>query len=771
MSKGWGAHIRSSLRLAVASAVIGVVLAGGAMAQGLVPTDFFTARVDPGAPTGVEADNLSVDGNTNIITATGNVVVTRGGYTVSGQRLVYNRVTSDAHFVGAVTIRDPSGNVTETEDLQLTGGMKQALLDALTITSYDGARITADSADYDEALRTILNNATYSPCGECVDSKGRRIGWSMHANRVTQNREDGSLALEQPSLAVLGMPVAWLPYLWMPDTSQGAVAGLRTPSFDYSEEIGLKVEVPVAVYSTRWTDVILTPTLLTGQGFLMGAEWIQRFDNGSFSIKGSGLYQFNPGAFTFPEAQKEWRGALQTSGEFRPIADWKVGWSYTKFTDAGYLRDYRMTEAKSSVNEVYATNLTRDTYIDIRMQQFNLLGNVYESSQRQQGKALPNARFEHFMELAPGMGRLEISGRLLGVRRDADALTSRRRADGTLVPYSLGYSGEKTHAVFQAGWQNQWIGAGGFVATPYLGGRADVAYYDGTSTAASAPGETTLWSATPIAAMDVRFPMAASDGSTVHLIEPIGQLVYRGSDTTAVGITNDDAQSFVFDDTNLFSYNRFSGSDRQETGLRANIGGRYQANFVDGSYLELLAGQSFHLAGANAFASPDQAQTGVGGGLEDETSYAVLGAYGMFAPGFKVGGKVQINTDDWLLTRTGLGVTYANSGYSAKLDYNYIAANADAGVLKDQQEIGVELGVPLMDYWRVTGNTYWDITNSSWLQVGAGLTYDDGYVVIGATALRTGPTHTSPDDTRFTANFRLKTPAGLDFGLMGRTTR
>ncbi|MDT9071217.1 LPS assembly protein LptD, partial [Escherichia coli] len=58
-----------------------------------------------------------------------------------------------------------------------------------------------------------------------------------------------------------------------------------------------------------------------------------------------------------------------------------------------------------------------------------------------------------------------------------------------------------------------------------------------------------------------------------HLVEPIAQIVYRGSDVTRVGITNDDSQSFVFDTSNLFDYNRFSGIDRQETGLRANMGG------------------------------------------------------------------------------------------------------------------------------------------------------------------------------------------------------
>src|SRR5690606_14601132 len=139
--------------------------------------------------------------------ATGDVVVTLGGYKVSGQTLVYNRNNRDAHFVGAVTVRDPSGNVLETEDLKLTDGLKQAFLDALTINAYDGSRITADSAEYDAALRTFLTNANYAPCGDCIDAKGRRIGWSMTAATVTYNAEDGSLYMEQPRLEVLGVPV------------------------------------------------------------------------------------------------------------------------------------------------------------------------------------------------------------------------------------------------------------------------------------------------------------------------------------------------------------------------------------------------------------------------------------------------------------------------------------------------------------------------------------------------------------------------------------
>lgn len=749
------------LRVASASALVIVVSASGAFAQsgGLVPVDLFNAPINPQSPVAVEADSLVFEASTSTITAGGNVVVRQDGYTVSGENLVYNRQTNAVRFQGAVRIVDPSGNIADTVDLELTGGLKQAFLQSITITTYDGARITADSANYDDALQTLLENASYSPCGDCIDDKGRRIGWSMRADRITYNADDGSVYLEQPSLALLGVPVAWLPFLYLPDTSDSALSRVPRPIFSYSDEVGAQVGFEISAYSSKWTDIILTPRLMSRQGLLLGAEWIQRFDYGSFQIKGSGVYQLDKEAFSFTDAQRDWRGALQTSGAFRPVADWTFGWSYTAFTDAAYLEDYDVSAATSSVNEVYATHLTRDTYFDARVQQFNLLGDVLPVTQDQQGQAVPAIRFEHMLELAQGSGRIEVSGRLLGVRRERDAATT---ING--VPYTFGYAGDKQHATFQAGWQNQYIGSGGFVATPYIGGRADIAYYDGTSGLPEAPGETTLWSATPIAAMDVRFPLAAKDGSTVHLVEPIGQLVYRGSSTTAVGITNDNAQSFVFDDTNLFSYTRFSGTDRQETGLRVNLGGRYQANFVDGSYLEVIAGQSFQLAGENAFASFDPAQTGLSSGLETDASYAVLGAYGSFVPGLEVGGKLQVDTDEPRITRASVGATYANSGYSAGVDYTYIAATPDVGQLIDQQEIGVSGGMPLADYWSVKARTYWDITGNSFLLAGAGVQYDDGYLLMGAEVTRTGETHTSPNDTRITATFRIKAPAGLNAG-------
>jgi len=745
---------------------LGLGAAAPVAAQGLVPADFFSAPVDPSAPTAVEADELVFDAASNTITARGDVVIRSGGYVATGRQLVYRRGAGEADLSGDVSVTDPSGNVSHSQTLRLTGQFRQAFLDSLTITAYDGSRITADSADYDREVQTILTRASYAPCGECIDAQGRRIGWSVSASRVIYNRQDNSVTLEQPSLALLGLPVAWLPYLWLPDLSNEVLERIPKPSFAYSEEIGVKVELPFTAYSSRWTDIILSPALVSGQGFLMGAEWVQRFDRGSFRIKASGIHQFNPNAFSFPDARRDWRGAIQSAGEFVPVKDWKLGFAYAAFTDSAYFDDYFLDRGRAAINEVYATHLSADTYIDARVQQYNLLGNNTNQSRAQQGIALPNLRMERTFRLGPEAGQVDAEARVLGVSRESDYWSG---PGG--VGYDYGYAGNRLHAMAQASWQNQYI-AGGAVLTPFAGVRLDGAYYERGTTGTfdgrmTPPADGALFGVTPIAALDVRYPLVARSPGVTHLVEPIAQLVYRDAASLQPGISNEDSQSIVFDDTNLFSYNRFTGIDRQETGLRLNLGGRYLANFDDGSHLELVGGQSFQLAGRNVFAVPDSVHTGLGTGLEVDSSYAVLGAYGALANGIKGSAKVQVDPGGPTLQRAVLGLGYADAGWSAAFRYAFAAAVPAAGNSRDQHEIGAEVRVPVNDYWAVTGSGYWDLSANSFLLAGGGLHYDDGYLQFGATAVRTGPTHASPNDTRVTATFKLKAPAGLDAGYSG----
>jgi LPS-assembly protein len=772
--------IASSLRLRLAGTLGGVLLisanAGAAPpavpptppvpraspSGGLLPPGFFDAVPFTGSAATVEADMLTYDAANDTISAEGGVVMTYEGATIRAERLVYNRKTGALRAPGEVSIVSENGTSFVTHDLEVTGGFKEAFMRSLTLRTADGSLVTADSADYSSELKVVLENGFYSHCCDCIDAKGRRIGWNVRGARIVYDRKDATVTVDQPYIEVLGIPFLWLPWMQVPDPTQPRANGFRLPDFNFTTGMGLTVQLPYFWAIDPDTDLLLIPRAMSRQGGLLAADLTHRFGNGSVNVKAAGVYQLDPSAFAPGIGDGRWRGAIQTSGAFTPIPHWTAGWSYTAFSDAAFLPDYALTTGVNSVNEVYVTHLSPDYYANLRFQQFNLLGNYTPAQQDQQAKAVPNFTGASTTDLPDGWGQVRTLARVLGVDRGSDQIIT---LNG--VPYALGYKETKVHASLEASWQDQWVAPGGLVVTPYLGARADAAFYDGGSAAPTAPaGAVSLLSATPIAAHDVRWPLIADDrfGST-YLLEPIAQVVYRGSTVAAPGITDDDALSFVFDDTNLFSYNRFSGSDRQETGLRANLGGHFAANFADGSWLDLLGGQSYFLAGVNSLGIADAAQVGANTGLGGTASYVVLGAKAGLSSTFSAGGKVQVDPAAPRVTLAGLGARYADpeTRWSAGLDYTYIAADPMRGT-NEQQEITGTVGMPIDDYWTATATASWDIASNTWLEAGAGILYDDGYTDFGFGAVMTGPTHSTPNDFRATASFHLKSPVGK-FGI------
>ncbi|MEO8757505.1 MAG: hypothetical protein ABI398_07115, partial [Devosia sp.] len=140
----------------------------------LLPEGFFDMVPAPGnGPAAVEADRMSYDGATDAVAAEGRVVMHFQGYVLRADQVLYDQVTGSVRANGDVTIRDPGGNIYQMDSIEITGGMKKAFINSLTLTTSSGARITAHDANFDAELQTILSEATYSPCGLCIDSKGR----------------------------------------------------------------------------------------------------------------------------------------------------------------------------------------------------------------------------------------------------------------------------------------------------------------------------------------------------------------------------------------------------------------------------------------------------------------------------------------------------------------------------------------------------------------------------------------------------------------------
>ena len=119
----------------------------------------------------------------------------------------------------------------------------------------------------------------------------------------------------------------------------------------------------------------------------------------------------------------------------------------------------------------------------------------------------------------------------------------------------------------------------------------------------------------PTVGLEYRYPFINVQPWGTTTIEPIAQVIIRPNETYAGKLPNEDAQSMVFDASNLFSVDKFSGYDRVEGGGRANVGVQATTQFDRGGTVKVLFGQSYQLFGMNSFAVQDATNTGVDSGL------------------------------------------------------------------------------------------------------------------------------------------------------------
>ena len=112
----------------------------------------------------------------------------------------------------------------------------------------------------------------------------------------------------------------------------------------------------------------------------------------------------------------------------------------------------------------------------------------------------------------------------------------------------------------------------------------------------------------PAVGLEYRYPFIGVQPWGTQTIEPIAQLIVRPNEPAIGKLPNEDAQSLIFDDSNLFSVNKFSGWDRIEGGARLNAGMQYTAQFNRAGFVNAMFGQSYQLFGQNSFAAPGHGQ-------------------------------------------------------------------------------------------------------------------------------------------------------------------
>jgi LPS-assembly protein len=219
-------------------------------------------------------------------------------------------------------------------------------------------------------------------------------------------------------------------------------------------------------------------------------------------------------------------------------------------------------------------------------------------------------------------------------------------------------------------------------------------------------------------------------GSTI--VEPIAQVIIRPNETYAGKLPNEDAQSLVYDASNLFSVDKFSGYDRVEGGGRANVGVQATTQFDKGGAVKVLFGQSYQLFGLNSFAVQDSTNTGLDSGLDKPRSDYVASVG--YSPNrtytFSVRGRFDEQT--WNVERFEAEGRANFDRWSVSMIYGNYAPQPELGYLTRREGILTTASVKVASNWVVQGSARWDLEANKINQYVVGAGYVDDCFVLAA---------------------------------------
>lgn len=739
-------NIRVLLATCAAASVLAFIPAKTtpAFAQQIEATQIFDENTAPGEQEQLllESDQLTFDNDRSVVVATGNVQIAFGRSTLVADRVEYNQQSGRLVATGNVEILEPNGNRIFAQEIDITDDFKDGFVSALNIQTADNTRIAAESAERRDGEVTTFNNGVYTACQACKENPQKPPFWSIRAAKVVVNNAKKTIEYEEPTFEFFGKPVLKLSHFSHADPAIKRKSGFLIPRIRDNEQLGISYRQGYFFNLAPNYDLTVHGTYYSNQGFLGEAEWRHRTENGEYSIKYAGIDQqgnefFTPGTV---DAIEEDRHAIITKGLFDINSRWKLGWDALFQSDANFARTYNLDDkdVNDVTNEIYLVGIGEKNYFDLRAQDFlvqstsvDVLNDASfpgdQSQTDQQATALPLLDYNAVSGEEFGNGQISFDLNFASISRDAPQISNFNSTTGD--ERFTGISGNTTRASAELEWKASSISSGGLVSTASLSVRGDAIYQDTdnlVNVGNPLLNNESIYRVMPAGMFEIRYPMIAQTETASHIFEPIAQIVVRPDERNIGEFANEDAQSLVFDTTNLFERDKFSGYDRVEGGTRANIGFRYSASFIEGGSIDIVAGQSFHLAGRNSFAATnDIVNVGQESGLETDRSDYVASLRLNDETGFSTGISVRLDEEDLDLNRSEVDVTLSKTDYSLSASYTFTEAQPNYRFDRDRHEITGRGSLRLDENWRVFGSASYDIEANDLYQQSIGIGYDN----------------------------------------------
>ena len=301
----------------------------------------------------VRADEINYDYTNERVSAVGNVQIYFGASTLEADRVIYDQNTKRLHAEGNVRLTQADGKVTHGEIMDLSDDYRDGFVDSLRLDAPEQTRLAAARAERSGGNFTIFHSGVYTACEPCKDDPKKPPLWQVKAARIIHDRRREDDVFRGRAARILRRPARLLPVL-LGARSDGkaqvrlthAVVSARARS------TGSESRFPITGRSRPTTTSPSRPRSRPSRARCCKASCASGCSTAPIRPR-HGPLPARQGLSRFGEptpGYRDWRGSVETSGQFNLTDKWVWGWDATVVTDKNFLQDYGLMRNVATTN-------------------------------------------------------------------------------------------------------------------------------------------------------------------------------------------------------------------------------------------------------------------------------------------------------------------------------------------------------------------------------------------------------------------------------------
>ena len=326
--------------------------------------------------TEISADAITVERG-DVLHAKGNVVFQHGSKKIKAKVLEFDRKSNQVKFIGMQEFYDGKAIKFSSKEAVISSDLSEGIISTANLLLDDTIKIQTDEVRLKNGEISSANGISrVTSCTECEE---KEVNWYLSASSANRDAENSNIVYKNVTVRVKGLPVAYIPYLRMPDPSVERARGFLVPEAVLTSNLATGLKLPYFIPIGQSSDILVTP-YFSSKTKTIEYRYRKKFRSGDLTING---------AISDDDLEgKDLRYFSQMIGNFKLGYGLGLNLNVGKVGDTSYLGDYVYSEYSDFNSEISLgkTAVEKNQFFDGELsylrekEQDNLLNEYYSFS-------------------------------------------------------------------------------------------------------------------------------------------------------------------------------------------------------------------------------------------------------------------------------------------------------------------------------------------------------------------------------------------------------